>query len=128
MNDPMMEEEVEEAAAIVNGQMEEEEEEVEVGTVFHISLKQSPSTLLHKMNLPESIRRNFRYTYFLFPSFYFQYNLATIFFQCCHFQCLVSFSAVAWCAKLNAIACATETCARIPMFVFLFIFSLLVFS
>ena len=107
----MMEEEVEEAATPVNGPMEEEEE-VEAGTVFHISLKQSPSTLLHKMNLPESIRRNFRYTYFLFPSFHFQYNLATIFFQC-----LVSFSAVAWCAKLNAIACATETCARIPRFV-----------
>ncbi|GMI93409.1 SENSITIVE TO FREEZING 6, YELLOW AND SENSITIVE TO IRON-DEFICIENCY 1, glassy hair 2 [Hibiscus trionum] len=25
-----------------------------------------------------------------------------------------NFSAVAWCGKLNAIACATETCARIP--------------
>ncbi|RHN71910.1 hypothetical protein MtrunA17_Chr2g0281951 [Medicago truncatula] len=68
-----------EAAVTVNDPMIEE---VEAGTVFHIRLKQSPSTLLHKMNLHESMRRNF--------------------------------SAVAWCAKLNAIACATETCARIP--------------
>ena len=28
------------------------------------------------------------------------------------FICFVS--AVAWCGKLNAIACASETCARIP--------------
>lgn len=27
-------------------------------------------------------------------------------------------SAVAWCGKLNAIACASETCARIPRFDF----------
>ncbi|KAL2344019.1 hypothetical protein Fmac_005304 [Flemingia macrophylla] len=27
-----------------------------------------------------------------------------------------NFSAVSWCGKLNAIACAAETCARIPRF------------
>jgi hypothetical protein len=29
-------------------------------------------------------------------------------------------SAVAWCGKLNAIACASETCARIPRFAYFF--------
>lgn len=33
-------------------------------------------------------------------------------------------SAVAWCGKLNAIACASETCARIPRSVWLFHFCL----
>ncbi|URE39105.1 hypothetical protein MUK42_17850 [Musa troglodytarum] len=50
-------------------------------TVFRIRLKQPPSSLRHKMSVPELCR---------------------------------NFSAVAWCAKLNAIACASETCARIP--------------
>ncbi|XP_038979663.1 mediator of RNA polymerase II transcription subunit 16 isoform X2 [Phoenix dactylifera] len=50
-------------------------------TVFRIRLKQSPSSLRHKMNVPELCR---------------------------------NFSAVAWCGKLNVIACASETCARIP--------------
>ncbi|MFS7912695.1 hypothetical protein Hanom_Chr02g00132921 [Helianthus anomalus] len=31
-------------------------------------------------------------------------------------------SAVAWCGKLNAISCASETCARIPRYVALFCF------
>ncbi|URE39109.1 hypothetical protein MUK42_17850, partial [Musa troglodytarum] len=52
-------------------------------TVFRIRLKQPPSSLRHKMSVPELCR---------------------------------NFSAVAWCAKLNAIACASETCARIPRF------------
>jgi len=39
------------------------------------------------------------------------------------------FSAVAWCAKLNVIACATETCVNgIPRFVCVFIHSVLMFS
>ncbi|XP_052169671.1 mediator of RNA polymerase II transcription subunit 16 [Oryza glaberrima] len=50
-------------------------------TVFRIRLKQPPSSLRHKMRVPELCR---------------------------------NFSAVAWCGKLNAIACASETCARIP--------------
>ncbi|WOL10141.1 mediator of RNA polymerase II transcription subunit 16-like isoform X1 [Canna indica] len=50
-------------------------------TVFRIRLKQPPSSLRHKMSVPELCR---------------------------------NFSAVAWCGKLNAIACASETCARIP--------------
>ncbi|KAJ6833876.1 uncharacterized protein M6B38_336640 [Iris pallida] len=50
-------------------------------TVFRIRLKQPPSNLRRKMNVPELCR---------------------------------NFSAVAWCGKLNAIACASETCARIP--------------
>jgi len=70
---PMKESEAAAATATVNDPMiEEEEEEVEAGTVFHISLKQSPSTLLHKINLPESIRSNFRYTYFLFANIFFR--------------------------------------------------------
>ncbi|CAJ1936440.1 unnamed protein product [Sphenostylis stenocarpa] len=31
-----------------------------------------------------------------------------------------NFSAVSWCGKLNAIACAAETCARIPRFLVFF--------
>lgn len=31
------------------------------------------------------------------------------------------FSAVAWCGKLNAIACASETCARIPRLAFIYL-------
>ncbi|XP_074560985.1 mediator of RNA polymerase II transcription subunit 16-like [Curcuma longa] len=52
-----------------------------LATVFRIRLKQPPSSLRHKMNVPDLCR---------------------------------NFSAVAWCGKLNAIACASETCARIP--------------
>ncbi|KAG1355171.1 mediator of RNA polymerase II transcription subunit 16 [Cocos nucifera] len=50
-------------------------------TVFRIRLKQPPSSLRHKMRVPELCR---------------------------------NFSAGAWCGKLNVIACASETCARIP--------------
>uniref|UniRef100_A0A1D1ZCV0 Putative mediator of RNA polymerase II transcription subunit 16 n=1 Tax=Anthurium amnicola TaxID=1678845 RepID=A0A1D1ZCV0_9ARAE len=50
-------------------------------TVFRIRLKQPPSSLRHKMSVPELCR---------------------------------NFSAVAWCGSLNVIACASETCARIP--------------
>nr|CAB3494293.1 unnamed protein product [Digitaria exilis] len=61
-------------------------------TVFRIRLKQSPASLRHKMRVPE-LCRNF-----------------SNFLPCGAFCC----SAVAWCGKLNAIACASETCARIP--------------
>jgi hypothetical protein len=61
-----------EAEATVNDPMMEEEEKVEAGTVFHVSLEQSPSTSLHKITLHESMRCNFRYTYFF----------STVFFRC----------------------------------------------
>jgi len=65
---PMKESETETAATVNDPMMEEEE--VEAGTVFHISLEQSPSTSLHKITLHESMRSNFRYTYF-FPTVFF---------------------------------------------------------
>ncbi|PKA60149.1 Mediator of RNA polymerase II transcription subunit 16 [Apostasia shenzhenica] len=61
-------------------------------TVFRIRLKQPPSNTRYKMRVPE-LCRNFRLVLFLF---------------------LFCGSAVAWCGKLNVIACASETCARIP--------------
>jgi hypothetical protein len=37
---------------------------------------------------------------------FFHFNIISVCFS----------SGVAWCGKLNAIACASETCARIPRF------------
>lgn len=76
---PMKESEAE-AAATVNDPMMEEE--VEAGTVFDISLEQSPSTSLHKITVHESMRSNFRYTYF-FPHCF----LSMLIIMLPHFQC-----------------------------------------
>lgn len=99
---------VEEKSAEGDDQMEVDP--VSPATVFCVTLKQPNSNLLHKMSVPE-LCRNFRSPPHLLLSLPQKFSNSS-------FLLLFYVSAVAWCGKLNAIACASETCARIPRFDF----------
>ncbi|KAJ6707039.1 MEDIATOR OF RNA polymerase II TRANSCRIPTION SUBUNIT 16 [Salix viminalis] len=100
-----------------------EEDSVSPATVFCIRLKQPRSNLQHKMSVPElcrkfslveeSLRRvrnqvwknmieRIRIDWWICTG----YNEGG--------EVISMKNAVAWCGKLNALACASETCARIP--------------
>ncbi|XP_052181212.1 mediator of RNA polymerase II transcription subunit 16 isoform X2 [Diospyros lotus] len=83
-----------------------EEDAVNPATVFCIRLKQPRSNLMHKMSVPE-LCRNFRWkpNWIVRKTQWNKRERERDGYQIC---------AVAWCGKLNAIACASETCARIP--------------
>jgi hypothetical protein len=126
-----------------------EEDSVSPATVFCIRLKQPRSNLQYKMSVPE-LCRNFRYSssdFLLISEFLVNvcvmsqkldlyqkieldiFCLAVLKLCFCiniNYVCISS--AVAWCGKLNAIACASETCARIPRLVYFHFFALVYFE
>ncbi|KAK9150079.1 hypothetical protein Syun_008388 [Stephania yunnanensis] len=86
--------------------MEDSSEHSSPATVFSIRLKQPPSNLRHKMSVPE-LCRTFRRIGIVQLGF-------VLIIEVLGFGSWSDLCAATWCLKLNAIACASETCARIP--------------
>lgn len=88
-------------------------------TVFQIRLQQPDVYSLYKMDFPQ-VCRNFRFAYHSFLNFDFVFTNSLILLILYHNAANVIytfFSAVAWCGKLNAIACASEACISDPRLV-----------